>query len=39
MVEDKEAIEKKYNNLRNSKLGRVTIWLWGRKKKDKKCKK
>jgi hypothetical protein len=35
LIEEKEAIERKYHNLRNSKLGRITIWFWGRRAKKK----
>ncbi len=29
---EKETIEKKYQNLKNSKLGRITIWYWERRR-------
>lgn len=33
LLREKEQINKSYQNLRNSKLGRVTIWMWKRRAK------
>ncbi|WP_144550538.1 hypothetical protein [Bacillus sp. X1(2014)] len=33
LLVEKEFIEKRYKNLRNSKLGRITIWIWERRGK------
>ena len=33
IINEKESIEKKYNNLKNSKLGSLTVWYWSRKKR------
>lgn len=35
---EKEKIEKRYTNLKNSKLGRVTTWMWERRKKARNAK-
>ncbi|RXJ01852.1 hypothetical protein DS745_09335 [Anaerobacillus alkaliphilus] len=32
---EKQDIERKYRSLRNSKLGRLTIWYWERRRKFK----
>lgn len=35
VMQDKEKIERRYKNLRASKLGRITVWYWERKRKAK----
>lgn len=33
ILSEKELIERRYKNLRNSKLGRITIWMWEKRGK------
>jgi hypothetical protein len=38
ILNEKEQIERRYKNLRNSKLGRITVWMWERRGKKKHAK-
>lgn len=38
LFNEKQNIERRYKNLKNSKLGKITIWLWKRKGKKKNAK-
>lgn len=35
LIKEKEYIEARYNNLKKSKLGRLTVWLWKRRRRNK----
>jgi hypothetical protein len=33
LLAEKDYIEKRYNNLKNSRLGKIVVWNWQRRKK------
>jgi hypothetical protein len=33
LLKEKDQINRRYTNLKNSKLGRITIWMWTRRNK------
>lgn len=33
LLKEKEEIQRRYENLRNSKLGKLTIWIWKKRRK------
>jgi hypothetical protein len=33
LLKEKEQINRRYTNLKSSKLGRITIWMWTRRRK------
>ncbi|MGQ9008302.1 hypothetical protein ACTXHP_08835 [Bacillus stercoris] len=35
LIKEKEYIEARYNNLKESKLGRLTVWMWKRRRRNK----
>ncbi|ARP44278.1 hypothetical protein CV632_12230 [Geobacillus thermodenitrificans] len=39
LLKEKKYIEERYRNLRQSKLGRITVWIWERRRKKKHVKK